>query len=88
MDECEEKKLMDKVMGDPNMEFVGKERVCDKDVENVLWKLGEEPKAETTESLSGKNVILDGEGKSMAEAMAKGEILPGIGDVSAHSVAP
>ncbi|NLD79863.1 MAG: hypothetical protein GX642_01665 [Smithella sp.] len=80
MDECEEKKLMDKVMRDPNSEFAAKERVCDKDVEEVLWKLNEEPKMANAES--GK-VSAVREGKS--DDPGKEEIMPDIGDVSAHS---
>ena len=78
MDECEEKKLMDKVMKDPNNEFVGKERVCDKDVEKELWKLNEEPKMTSEES---EKVIAGSKEKSKEGK----EILPGIDDVSAHS---
>ena len=85
MDECEEKKLMDKVMKDPNNVFAGKERVCDKDVEEVLWKLSEEPKMVDKESAkadSGSNE------KSMEGDPAKGDLLPGMEDVAAHSVSP
>jgi hypothetical protein len=88
MDECEEKKLMDKVMEDPNQEFVGKDRVCDKDVENVLWKLGEEPKAEEAKSLAGKKAAYGNGDKGVAESLAKDGTLPGIEDVAAHSVSP
>jgi uncharacterized protein YndB with AHSA1/START domain len=82
MDECEEKKLMDKVMPGPKKEFAGKERVCDSDVEKELWKLNEEPKMTSEEagkvsSLSHKEKSKEGE-----------EILPGIADASAHSVGP
>jgi len=88
MDECEEKKLMDRVMSDPNQEFVGKDRVCDKDVENVLWKLGEEPtSAEAKNFIAGKMVIADGD-KSVVDSLVKEGILPGIEDASAHSVSP
>ncbi len=82
MDECEEKKLMDKVMKDPNNEFAGKERVCDKDVEKVLWKLNEEPQMVTEKA---KKVIGGSKDKPMKGDPAKEEILPDIGDVSAHS---
>lgn len=78
MDECEEKKIMDKVIGNPMNEFAGKERVCDQDVEKVLWKLGEEPAA-TAEKSSAK---------SASDALTKEEILPGIEDISAHAMAP
>jgi len=78
MDECEEKKLMDKVMPDPKSGFAGKERVCDTDVEKELWKLNEEPKMTSEEvgkvSLSRKERSGEDE-----------EMLAGIGDVSAHS---
>lgn len=80
MDECEEKKLMDKIMRDPDSEFATKERVCDKDVEEVLWKLNEEPKMEKAESA---NVNSNREGKS--DDPGKEEIVAGIGDASAHS---
>jgi hypothetical protein len=79
-EECEEKKLMDKVMRDPNSEFAAKERVCDKDVEEVLWKLNEEPKTVNAES---GNVSSNKEGKS--DDPGKEEIVPGVGDASAHS---
>lgn len=85
MDDCEEKKLMDKVMRDPNNEFVGKERVCDKDVEKELWKFNEEPKIVIGES--GK-ASFDGNEKSMKGNPAKEEILPGIGEAAAHSMSP
>ncbi|PKN17346.1 MAG: hypothetical protein CVU71_16320 [Deltaproteobacteria bacterium HGW-Deltaproteobacteria-6] len=81
-DECEEKKLMDKVMEDPNNEFKGKERVCDKDVEQVLWKLDGEGKMENNES--GK-MTSGGKDKAMEGNLVKEDILPGIGDASAHS---
>jgi hypothetical protein len=80
MDECEEKKLMDKIMKDPNSEFAGKERVCDKDVEEVLWKLGEEPKtmdAESGNASSGREGISDDSGME--------EIEHGIEDATVHS---
>lgn len=80
MDECEEKKLMDKVMRDQDSEFAAKERVCDKDVEEVLWKLNEEPKMVNTES---GNVSSNREGKS--DDPGKEESMPDIGDISAHS---
>ncbi|MHB8138165.1 MAG: hypothetical protein ACYDGO_07210 [Smithellaceae bacterium] len=80
MDECEEKKLMDKIIRDPNSEFAAKERVCDKDVEDVLWKNSEEPKMVNAES--GK-VSSNKEGKS--DDPGKEEIVPGIADASAHS---
>lgn len=82
MDECEEKKLMDKVMKDPNNEYAGKERVCDKDVEKVLWKLNPEPQMEEEKS---KRVKLDSSEKPIKVDQAKEEILPDIGDASAHS---
>jgi hypothetical protein len=82
MDECEEKKLMDKIVKDPNNEFAGKERVCDKDVEKVLWKLNEEPKILDKKSNKMK---LGSDEKPMKSDSAKEEILPDIGDVSAHS---
>jgi hypothetical protein len=82
MDECEEKKLMDKIVKDPNNEFAGKERVCDKDVEKVLWKLNEEPKIVDKKSNKMK---LGSDEKPMKSDSAKEEILPDIGDVSAHS---
>ncbi len=88
MDECEEKKLMDKVMEDPNKEFVGKDRVCDKDVENVLWKLSEEPKAEEAKRLAGKGEAYGDGDTGVAESLTKDGTLPGIEDVSAHSVSP
>lgn len=84
LDECEEKKIMDKVMGDPDKEFVGKDRICDKDVENVLWKLGEEPKADEAKGLSDKKTAY-GDGGTGA---AKDGTLPGMEDVAAHSVSP
>jgi len=80
MDECEEKKLMDKIVKDPNNEFVGKERVCDKDVEKELWKLNGESKMEAE-----KKVIVGSNEKPMKGDPAKEEVLPDIGDVSAHS---
>jgi len=79
MDECEEKKLMDKIMKDPDSEFKGKERVCDKDVEQVLWKLNEEPK--NAADISGKVTA----GNNEIEDSTAEDILPGIGDLSAHS---
>ena len=88
MDECEEKKLMDQVMGDPDKEFAGKDRVCDKDVENVLWKLGEEPKADEAQSLSGKKAAFGGGDTGAAKELAKDGTLPGMEDVAAHSVSP
>jgi hypothetical protein len=83
MDECEEKKLMDKVMPDPNSEFAGKERVCDTDVEKELWKLNEEPKIVVGES---EKVISGSDEESMKDDLAGEESLPGIEDVSAHSM--
>jgi len=88
MDECEEKKLMDKVMGDPDKEFVGKDRVCDNDVENVLWKLGEEPKAQEAKNLAGKKTAYGDGDKGVAENLAKDGTLPGMEDIAAHSVSP
>lgn len=85
MDECEEKKLMDKVMPDPNSEFAGKERVCDTDVEKELWKLNEEPKIVVGES---EKVISGSDEESMKDDLAGEELLPGIKDVAAHSVSP
>ena len=82
MDDCEEKKLMDKVMKDPNSEFAGKERVCDKDVEEVLWKNSEALKMADAES--GK-VSAAREGKNTGDDPAEEAIVPGIEDVSAHS---
>lgn len=82
MDECEEKKLMDKIMPDPNSEFTGKERVCDKDVEQALWKLSEEPKVADEES--GKGISGSNE-KSMAGDLVTEEMLFGMEDISAHS---
>lgn len=78
MDECEEKKLMDKIMPDPNSEFAGKERVCDTDVEKELWKLNEEPKMTSKEA---EKMIAGSKEKSKEEK----EILPDMDDVSAHS---
>ena len=78
MDDCEEKKLMDKVMPELNSEFAGKERVCDTDVEKELWKLSEEPKMTSEEAGAS--------GSSRKESSAESEeMVPGIGDVSAHS---
>ena len=77
-EECEEKKLMDKIVRDPNSEFAAQERVCDKDVEEVLWK--QEPKIGNAESV---NVSSNREGKS--DDSGKEESVPDIGDVSAHS---
>jgi hypothetical protein len=71
-------------MADPNKEFVGKERVCDKDVEKELWKLNEEPKIMAKES---KEAAGNGEEKSMAGDQAEEEMVPGIKDVAAHSSA-
>lgn len=82
MDDCEEKKLMDKVMRDPDSEFAAKERVCDKDVEEVLWKLNEEPKMANASAESG-NTSSNREGKS--EDPDKEGIVSDIADISAHS---
>ena len=87
-DECEEKKLMDRVMDDSNGEFAGKERVCDKDVENVLWKLGEEPKAAAQATFTSKAPAYGDTDKDKAGELAKTGVPPGIEDVSAHSVSP
>lgn len=67
-------------MRDPNSEFAAKERVCDKDVEEALWKLSEESKMENAES---GNAISDRKGKS--DDSGKEEIVPDIADISAHS---
>ena len=83
-DDCEEKKLMDKVMDDPYREFAGTERVCDKDVENVLWKQ-HEPSAEEEKSLSGKKIPSAGAEKSIAADLAKEGGIPGAEDIAAHS---
>ena len=73
---------MDKILRDPNSEFAGKDRVCDKDVEEVLWKLNKELK--TVDAESG-TVSADKEGKDTGDDPGKEEMVPGITEVSAHS---
>ena len=58
------------------------------DVENVLWKLGEEPKAEEAKSLADKKVVYGGGDAGATKNLTKEGTLPGVDDVLAYSVSP